>query len=328
MNPKSLIAAQLAVVSALAIFAAPLEAAEKEWYSYENEDFIAYSSSNEKKVRAILEDLALVRAAMSQLTHLPLSESGPKTEVLVLKSKNDIVKIQGGKSSGGFTHIRDGRLLIVVPASGYTDWARAIVRHNYAHELMRQMGRSFPQWYEEGFADLVTAVEFRDRNKAFVVGKHPDELFYAIWDKVHQVDWNALISMGWPSFEHTFTELRQMRRQSWLLTHYVTLGDDFGYARQLAWYLEQTNAGQDPLEAFVQAFGMDGNALWQTVLDHYRQRTFFVIGDFSPGVVRTDFSRSAADPAEIDSLLEYVNSAGLSFKGRWGFIDPSKTALR
>lgn len=313
---------------ALGLFTGAVWAAEKDWYSYENEHFVAHSSSGEKKVLAILEDLALVRAAMSQLTHLPMPESGPKTEVLVLKSKNDILKIQGGKSSGGFTHTRDGRLLIVVPASGYTDWAKAIVRHNYAHELMRQMGRNFPQWYEEGFADLVTAVEFRDRNQAFVVGKHPDELFYAMWDKAHQADWNSLISTGWAADKYVFSELRQYRRQSWLLTHYVTLGDDFGHARQLAWYLEQTNAGQDPLQAFVQAFGMDGNTLWDEVLDGYRNRTFFVIGDYAPGVVKADFSRSTADPAEIDSLLEYVNSAELSFKGRWGFIDPSKSALR
>mgnify|MGYP001825498755 CR=1 FL=1 len=328
MKAQSLLASFFTVVSSLILLAGPAGAADKAWFSLENEHFVAYSSSSEKKVRAILEDLALVRAAMSQLTHLPLSESGPKTEVLVLKSKNDILKIMGGKTSGGFTSTRDGRLLIVVPSSGYTDWARAIVRHNYVHELLRQMGRNFPQWYEEGFADLVTAVEFRDKNKAFVVGKHPDELFYAIWDNTHEADWNDLLSNGWGPDAHIFKELRQFRRQSWLLTHYATLGDDFGHSRQLAWYLELTNAGQDPLQAFVQAFGMDANTLWQEVLDDYRERTFFVIGDYTPGVVKADFTRGDADPDVIEALLEHANTAELTFKGRWGYIDPSKTALR
>lgn len=304
------IRALVAAVLLLVLITQTAVCKEQAWQRYQSTYFIANSNASHKKTLTILKELELFRAAAVQVVNLHLPESAEKTAVLILKTKKEFRSLGYGRNVAAFAMYHNGQFLIVMPAAGDLDWAKSVVRHEYSHVLLGYSKIRFPQWYNEGLAELLSAVDFRDRDTTFTVGETPGRIKGT---SGNSFDWNTLIADGFDR-SMNIKNVSSAYLQSWLLTHYVMLGEDFSNTPKLHEYLRLTNAGQPSLLAFEQAFGMDGNELWVRKLQSYSKRLFYVVYDFRPGALHTDFERSSSDVAEVESLLDQIRARAIAYE--------------
>jgi len=274
---------------------------EHSWYRYESPYFIANSNASHKTTLAILTRLEMFRVAVSQVANLRVPASAVKTEVLILRTRKEFKELGRGRNTGAYAVQHDGKFLIVMPASGDRSMQMQIICHEYSHVLLGYSKFDFPRWYNEGFAELSSTIRFIDKDTAFTFGEPPPGLAYA---SDNHFDWNTLISEGWDNSSLRAQEVHNAYMESWLLAHYVTLGDDFKNTPKLHQYFELIEAGQSSLDAFEQAFGMDGNELWVRKLRRYNERLFALVYDFRTNDLHTDFQRSDSDPEAVLLLLE------------------------
>ena len=168
-------------------------ARDKPWFKYESAYFVANSNASKKRTLTVLENLEMFRAAVLPVANLRVPDDAAKTQILIIRSQKDFSKLAGGPNVGGFAMHRNGRFLIVMPSSGPSDWARQDVRHEYSHVLLGYRKFDYPQWYNEGFAELVSTIRFRNKNSEYIFGEAPDSIKYT---GINQFDWNALVSDG------------------------------------------------------------------------------------------------------------------------------------
>lgn len=285
---------------------------EYPWSRYESTYFVANSNASEKKTLAILNNLELFRSAVVQVANLRVPETAAKTEILIVGTKKEFATLRTGKNVGGFALQLGERFLIVIPSSGSSSWAKTTIRHEYSHVLLGYRGFPYPQWYNEGFAELVSTIRFRNRASAFVFGEAPDGIKYV---SRSDLDWNTLISEGFDIHSMSNLDAGGAYLQAWLLTHYVTLGNNFGNTNKLLSYFQQIGNGEPSLAAFEQAFGMDGNELWRQELRPYSRRLFSLAYDFNSDTLEADFQRSDSDATAVNSLLGQLRARAASFKG-------------
>lgn len=293
----------LAFAGFLLYMLAPQEVAadEHDWYQYESTYFVANSDASKRRTLSILKELELFRAAASQAANLRVPESAPKTELLIIGNDAAFRKLAMGSNVGGFVTRYDDRFLIVIPASGDADWDYSVVRHEYSHVLLGYSNYRFPQWYNEGFAELMSTIDFRARNTTFSFGEAPRRVKMTSFS-----GWNTLISEGFDRSHHAKVSAAYLK--SWVLTHYLMLGDDFANTPKLYEYLQRYNAGEPSLSAFEKAFGMDGNELAHRKLKIYVKRMPYVVYNFRPDTMDTDFQRSSSDIEAVESLLDALRA--------------------
>lgn len=296
----------------LVLVAQAAECKEKPWLRYESTYFIANSNASQKRTIGILTNLELFRAAVLQVANLRVPEDAVKTEVLIVNSKKEFATLTQGSYVAGFTLKQGDHFLIVMPASGESSWAKTVVRHEYCHVLLGYRNFQYPQWYNEGFAELVSTMSFRKKNTAYTFGEPPPRIEFTSGDNL---DWNTLISDGFDVHSMRADRASSAYLQSWLLTHYVTLGDDFGNTPKLLEYFRLIDTGQPSLSAFEQAFGMDGNKLWIRELRPYSKRLFFLLYDFRSDVLHIDFQRRNSDVAAVESLIDDLRARAVANEG-------------
>jgi len=274
-----------------------------DWYRYENANFIAYSDAAEDKARELLEDLESFRSAFVQVSNITIPAVAPKTRVVITRSGNDFTKYSGAHFIAGFAeHTEDGTIL-VLPATGYMDGPKTVIRHEYGHALLEFKDFEYPWWYEEGFAELVSSLEFSEDRESFTIGGVIDRARYGTRP---ETDWDALVSEGISAPEISGEDLSSAYLQAWLLAHYATLGKQLENARKLQVYLDGLNRGESSLDAFANAFGTSPDELWDSELEDYARHMPAYTVRFVSGDLDFDFARARADEAEYRPLIDYL----------------------
>jgi hypothetical protein len=294
---------------ALLVSAIPVPAAQDPWFKYENSHFVAYSDAAESKVMALMDNLERFRGAVLQISHIKIPPSAPKTLVVITRDRSTFSRLTPNRNTAGFA-ISDGtKTLIVLPAFGSTSWTHSVIRHEYGHALLRFMEFSYPTWYEEGFAEMVSATEFKNSGQEFTLGHaperamHPGNLSY---------NWDTLVSDDFKP--HTIESRQQASSayfQAWLLTHYTTLGDNGKNAQKLQLYFTFLKNGQTSESAFQHAFGKSASELWKSELKSYTKRIPNYVMRFNPGMLDTNFTRTAALATEIEPIIKSLETSAM-----------------
>ncbi len=147
----------------------------------------------------------------------------------------------------------------------------------------------------------MATTEIRSKKLEFTIGQAPES---AKWTAGDGFSWNALIAEGWSNQSLHGKTVSSAYLQSWLLVHYAMLGDNFANVPKLYDYFRLLGSGVQSLDAFEQAFGMNGQALWAGHLKHYSQRLFYVVYEFRPEELHLDFQRTETDVEAIEALIE------------------------
>ncbi len=229
-------------------------ALEAKWIEVSSPNFSVFATLDEKKARALLEDLELFRAALLVVTKLRNTTPRVPTEIYAFESTNDYAPFRPGRNVVGYfaPGLRGNWVTLDAGENGVL--ARAILYHEYTHFLVRNEGRGhYPIWFDEGYAEVLGSVDVLG---AMVrIGAVPPHRLQSLFFP-QRVPWSRVIRArsfkGWTQYE-----AGMFYTQSWLLVHYLVLGQGGNFTARADRYIERVARGTDEEKAFREAFGID-----------------------------------------------------------------------
>lgn len=283
------------------------------WMRLESPNFVMYSTEYEEKSRN--EIAALERFHALSLRLMPHDvHPAPKLTVYLVGNARDFAASNPGLSSGVAGYYEAGleQIRTVTSARAASEKqrdmprnvraldSRVVLFHEYVHHVSRtNMRIAYPPWYQEGFAEFLSTVEFGDGQCD--IGKFTNDraawLTYGDWLGIEEF-------LGHEPWSMSPDKTAQFYAQSWLAAHYL-----FGQPQQNAGfsrYCVALQKGGDPLEAFEPAFGITPAAFDKELQDYKAKPINFIrISDKSPDI-RSQVTVTKLDTA-YDTLLMPVS---------------------
>lgn len=288
-----------------------VEAAAKErtWYRYENQNYVAFSNESERTVRKLLEELEYFRAAVLQFANLADNGQIARPNIIIFRSSKEFSEFIGSDDISGIAINENGALYMILAAGADTRANETVLRHEYTHLLVAQNNVSYPTWFNEGFAELMSATTFRNKNTVFSVGDTPgrprSETRLTPWSEVLSDDFNP----------HSYDDAGRASDtylQSWALVHYFLLGNEGKNRSVLSQYMVRIGVGDNSLTAFESAVGMPADEFGETVLANYEMQ--FWLLDFNTELDKHSYVRTELSSEDFDIFIE-------RFRGRYSLLN-------
>ena len=287
-------------------------AKKKPWYRFENDHFVAFSNAPEKRARKLLIELEGFRAAFLQIGNITIPENSPKTRVYIVRNKSEFSKLTYSKYAAGFAQRTDDGMILVMPATGDLDWAKTVIRHEYGHALLDYKKFDYPQWYEEGFSEILSVAELSKDGQSFKIGGVPNRAKYF---QGPVFDWDALVADDFDPHNITSrSEGSSAYVQAWLLAHYATFGNRLANAYKLQGYFDSIKNGESSPDAFIKAFGTSASELWESELKAYSKRIPVYTFQFVSGVLDANFIRTEAEGTEYQPFIDFLRQRSIARK--------------
>jgi hypothetical protein len=282
--------------------------AERDWYRYENTYFEAFSDDSPRNVRKTLDELELFRAAVAQIANIQIPDDAPKVRVVSFASNTEFHSLIGSIYIDGFTTSSDGIHYLVLADKSTPEWEKRAARHEYAHVLLSYKNFPYPSWFHEGFAELMSMTEFRNRDREFSVGKPTGRQKYSN----QSPQWSALLASDFNMHGiRDWGDRSDVYLLSWVLTHHFMIDDDFANTDKLVRYLTLLGQGQDSVSAFEASVGEPADEYCNKLLREYSKRKLrFVTYEFNPEFLDLEFVRSDASIDDIRPLLDKLERRG------------------
>lgn len=158
--------------------------------------------------------------------------------------------------------------LIVTALAGVTADALDNVYHEYAHLLLRRNDRIWPMWMKEGMADIYATFQLQGTRATVAL---PRASYLRLLAHEPMMPLRELLEVTHDSPAYNERERQGVfYAQSWLLTHYLMLGDNPVLRSRFGQITRNLKAGQTPVEAFTKALGISVEA-GQNLLERYRK---------------------------------------------------------
>jgi tetratricopeptide (TPR) repeat protein len=155
-------------------------------------------------------------------------------------------------SVGGYFNQFSDANVIALPLGRGDDHKLETIYHEYNHYLLRQNARFWPVWLEEGMADVYSTFEVTAGQ--VVIGKTPSQRV-EILSEQKMLPLAQFLKVDRQSSHYTQREHQGLfYSQSWLLVHYLALGDNAQHRARFGLYTQQLRAGKDSVEAFTNVF--------------------------------------------------------------------------
>lgn len=280
---------------------------ERSWVRYENDYFEAYSDVPQSEALLLLEDLENFRAAMTDYDGSRVPEGSKKTRVIIFASKEDFIDATHHPLAEAFTLGIDGAPHIVMSAEAKPEWLSTTLRHEFVHVLQGYAGDQLPWWYFEGFAECMSAIEFREGNNEFVVGQPT----IRSRSKRSFIPWSELIAEDFALDEvASAKQASSAYFQAGLLVRYVLVGDDRAYRGRVTEYLERVTGGESSAKAFEAVFE---EAVDEFATRVYKQRRKSIKPQsykFQPEVAKRDFLASDTARPVVQKMIDALRAQG------------------
>lgn len=286
-----------------------------EWREATSENFVVVSGGSEAELVRLSQQLEAVHWMMAQATRANTSENRTRVRIYLVDDVGDVRRAMGARSNSlvaGFYRSDIEGPIAVVPRR-YNDGLEpsVILFHEYAHHFMLQyMNGSYPAWFVEGFAEMVSTASFETAGH-ISYGRPAQHRRYELGRD------------NWINLEEVFARPTANGRQNsrsnyaqyWVLAHYLT----FAEARrgELREFLTRRAQGRPDEEAF-QAFTGGLRQLNRDAQTYMTRGVYtFVRPALPPEVMRAPTVRmlSAGETANIDNELQagrYHDSTSLA----------------
>lgn len=238
----------LAWLAALVLAPAPAMA---DWHHAATTHFNVYVEGSARHAQEIAERLERFDGVLRRLSPTPPRESPLKLTVFIPGDSDTVGLLTGNDRIAGYYIPTVAGSFLVAPRwrPGRFD-ATTVLFHEYTHHFMlANYSTVYPGWFVEGYAELLSNVQFDDDAGTVTIGRFADHRAREL-----ALPPPRLITL-------LFTLRREMRRQdfvayysnAWFLTHYLVLsGERQG---QLGRYIALTGEGRVPEQAAAEAFG-------------------------------------------------------------------------
>lgn len=257
--------------------AEPLPLTQEHWFEARTAHFNIYSCGPTQEVAKVAGRLEQFREAYSLLAGAQAVASPP---IIVMAfpthtAMEPFLPLYQGKSANlaAFFHRGSDENLIALYLSGHGSESLDSVFHEYTHLLLRHNDLFWPLWLNEGMAEIYSTFETTGEHSVRI-GK-PLEHYARLLGSKGLMPLRDLFEVTHRSPEYNERERQGVfYAESWLLTHYLMLGDNpvlkprFG---QLTALLRQ---GQSPEQAFTNALRITLPGM-ENLLRHYLERGHF-----------------------------------------------------
>lgn len=279
---------------------APALARDRAWYRYENAYFEAYSDAPEAKALALLEDLELFRGAVLMVSGAKVPDNAMQTQVVIFNSTRDFRKTITSQNTAAYMTSVTGVPYMVLPARNYKGDTKHFIRHEYTHVLQAYNPTKSPPWYIEGFAEFMSGLEVdKDKNLMLIGGYNG-----RVKSSSDFVDWDRLIEDSFNFKILSRNKGSDAYLQSWLLVHYLSIGDDYAHNEDLNRYLIEVARGMPSSEAFQRIFNELPSEMGPRIYRQYTRRFIMKQLQFTPQWRDLDFKRTEADPGTVARIIE------------------------
>lgn len=148
------------------------------------------------------------------------------------------------------------------------------IYHEYTHLLLRHNSLYWPLWLEEGMADLYSTFEVEGGE--VLVGKPPARRLRMLTTGTF-LPLQQMFGVSQDSPEYNEAGHQGLfYAQSWLLTHYLAMGDNPRHRANFGRYTQLLREGMDETQAFVKAFGTTLPAMEREI------KAYLARGKFEP----------------------------------------------
>ena len=249
---RSLAAASICLVG---LACATPGAPRSQWHVVTSPNFEIFSNLSESKSLELASELELFRALIALLSSDVKLDAPVPTKIYAFRLKSEFKRHalrQGSSAAGYFSDgIRNNTIALVDHSSRMG--ASEIILHEYVHFVVNGSSpRSYPAWYNEGFAELLSTA--RVHEDMIAVGAVPEARIpafqYGEWLSMERVVSTDSLAALSPE------QVGMFYAEAWALVHYLTLDreDNGSMVRDLEHYLSLVELGAKPAEAFEHAF--------------------------------------------------------------------------
>lgn len=296
---------RLIFVSVLGLLAAVSPAAGDElgaWVEVRSPNFLVVSNAGQGKAKDIAahfeEIRTIYRTALPNLAKFP----SPLITILAAKDEKSLRELlpeyweKGHSHPAGMFIAGQNRFYILLQADLFGPRAYQVVYHEYFHSLTVPYYGALPVWLKEGLADFYARAEVDKKEVNLGV---PDPVYLRFLQRENFIPLDVLFKVNQSSPYYNEKEKTGIfYAESWVITHYLLLGDNSAHRKQLADYLNRLSHGEPEDEAARAAFG-DLGQLQKQVSDY--------VGHFSmsfrtikapPQLDAKEFQARVISPAE------------------------------
>lgn len=241
------------------------------WVEVTTDRFHLYANVRATKAIEIAESLNTFQSAVEIVTNADTRKSDVPLNIIVY-DPNDWVQFLDSHIVGLFNESPFENLLLIQEPAGLGNNPYMVAMHEYVHFVLHsQTGFSYPAWYDEGLADVLSAAIEND--DTFRLGFVWRERLSAaknsiVWEPLKQLLTTNQHPLDFKDPKH----VERYYVQAMLLTHYLLFSETRG--PQLKVYLKELNEGTSQDKAFEKAFGTSYEQLDAEVREYSRQKDF------------------------------------------------------
>lgn len=248
--------------------------AQAAWYKASSKHFIIYAEQKPEQLRAYAEKLERFDQAARRILNKsdPAVGDGNRLSIYVLDSVDEVRKLHGrnDKFLAGFYIGGYSGSVAFTPRRANEDStgglnADAVFFHEYNHHLMfQQFDRPYPNWYVEGFAELLGTPTF-GKDGSVTIGKAPR---HRAWGLLNTGGLTTRQLLEAQPAKMDAEQRESIYGRGWLLAHYLAF--EPSRSGQMTRYLDNLATGQAPGAAAANGFG--DLTLLDRELERYLQR--------------------------------------------------------
>lgn len=229
-----------------------------DWHEIRSENFQIFTNAKPRRVKPLAEDLEYFRSAALLLLSKDPADSYIPFKIFVLESRNDFKDIYPEDwVIGAFNASMRGHFALVDLSNRTFDHrgrrikgAPSILKHEYVHFLLRQRSTvDYPFWYEEGFAEYLSTLEYDD--KVIRLGFPVADRHFSLAGE----NFGSLESLLVSTRSDAKLDMNRLYAQSWLLVHH--LNTEPALSGKVIEYLTAYNETGTSLATFREVFDLD-----------------------------------------------------------------------
>ena len=236
------------------------------WLEVRGPTFTLISNAGKKRTVELSKHLVSFIEVLRATSTIERFEPRVSIRIFVFDNARVYSRFQGMRNTAGEKHSGPRRWHLLVNREAMA--AREVLFHEFTHYLADNQGLANPRWFQEGFAELISTVGFRE-DVAYVGGPPEGRRLTLMHGQLLPLR-TVLGARRYPKQASMFYA------QSWLLTHYLHTAHSYGEAPQLASmqrYLELLHQNTPWGRAFDEAFEDSIPQLEKKLARHQRRVT-------------------------------------------------------
>jgi hypothetical protein len=250
------------IVTLLLVLTLPARAVatQDEWVEIRSQHFAVVSDAGEERARRIAGLLEAIRQVFVNALPGVSPQEGPPLEVFAVKDNDGLQALLPQYAErdprrmplGVYIPTADKDFIVLLEDAD-TENPYEVVFHEYFHSLASPVVPWAPAWFHEGIAEFWENTLIKED---IVETGRPSEYNLQILADERWIPLEELLGAD-RAYTNSLSERRTsvFYAQSWVLVHYILLGDRTGeLSGGFTPYLQATMSGQPSVEAFEAAF--------------------------------------------------------------------------